>query len=284
MKFKGKTFHRVCSVGTPYSLFLYLCYSTMEQIRDTMFIYSPFGENRLHFDCLPGQYLCDSNYLWTGFKAWFSRLPHIAWIPYLYEYWFHCPHLEKTDELYAQDFTIFGTFLCAHDYTLIEDAPHCFSAWVRKRHQSNVSRRRLRNSKSYRLQRILKGGNVGYRDGDSPHCKGLLLTVDDDAEYLRHIPRKIIHPAELWPTFSPEKKALILHLYGTTKEDIERLKTKSIVIYTQPLYPDLISKGDYIDILKRLVNKYPKGEVVIKTHPREKVDMRALFPDVMVFD
>lgn len=284
MKFNGQTFHRVCSVGSPYSLFLYLCDSTMEQIKDTMFIYSPFGENRLHFDCLPGQYLCDSNYLWTGFKAWLSKQPHIAWLPYLYEYLFHCPHLQESDELYAQDFTSFGTYLCAHDYTLIEDSPCCFSAWTKQHHQGFVDRRKLRSSKSYRFQRLLKGGNVGYFYGDSPHCKGLLLTEDDDAEYVRHIPRKIIHPVEMWSTFSPEKKALILHLYGTTQEDIEQLKTKPIVIYTQPLYPDCISKDDYIDILKRLVARYPKDQIVIKTHPREAVDMKALFPDVMVFE
>ena len=284
MKFNGQTFHRVCSVGSPYALFLYLCDSTMEQIKDTMFIYSPFGENRLHLDCFQGHYICDSNYLWTGFKAWLSKQPHIAWLPYLYEYLFHCPHLQESDELYAQDFTSFGTYLCAHDYILIETVPHCFTAWAKEYHKEYRNRRQLRASKSYSLQRLMKGGNVGYSRGDSPHCKGLLLTVNDDAEYLRHVPRKIIHPIEMWQTFSEEKKALILHIFGTTKEDIEQLKSKSIVIYTQPLYPDFISEDDYIDILKRLVAKYPKDQVVIKTHPREKVDMKELFPDVMVFD
>ena len=203
---------------------------------------------------------------------------------WLFERWvmlFRIPRIKKSDTLFAQDHLALASYICAHDYTLIEDSPHIFT---------NVDNDGLRvqllarlSLKQSRLRRMLYGSENGLKYGMSKHCKRLLLTQDDPSEYVRGIPREVVNIKHMWAQSSEEKRQYILSVFNLTAQDISTFRGRDIVIFTQPLYPDRFSQDEAIEIYKHIVGKYPHEELIIKPHPRDNAPYNKLFPDIPIF-
>lgn len=94
---------------------------------------------------------------------------------------------------------------------------------------------------------------------------------------------EILNLKELWNKKNKLEKEKILEIFQISKEDIENLKKKNIILYTQPLSEDgIISEDEKVNLYRKILKNYDIDNVVIKIHPREKTKYKELFPNVEV--
>ncbi len=76
-----------------------------------------------------------------------------------------------------------------------------------------------------------------------------------------------------WLEKSSEQKQKIASIFGLDEQDLAVLKTKSVVLVTQPLSEDgIVSEAEKKRLYQGIIASYPAGSVVIKPHPREKTN------------
>ncbi|MEG2256476.1 MAG: glycosyltransferase family 52, partial [Cetobacterium sp.] len=57
------------------------------------------------------------------------------------------------------------------------------------------------------------------------------------------------------------------------------------ILFTQPLSEDnIITEEEKIEIYLKIIKKYPKDRLIIKTHPREKTNYKNIFKEYLVLD
>lgn len=87
----------------------------------------------------------------------------------------------------------------------------------------------------------------------------------------------------LWKQKSIEEKKWILHFFDFQQKHLELLRTKKVILFTQPLSEDgIMSEEEKIEIYRKILEKEEIKELVIKTHPRERTEYRKYFVDVSV--
>lgn len=100
-------------------------------------------------------------------------------------------------------------------------------------------------------------------------------------EYEEKIER--INLKKLWDNKSNEEKKELLNIFGVKNEIVEKIKGKKIILFTQPLSEDgIIKEEEKINLYKKIIKKYNKEEIVIKTHPRERTNYEVIFGDCLV--
>ena len=100
-------------------------------------------------------------------------------------------------------------------------------------------------------------------------------------EYEEKVER--INLKKLWDNKSNEEKKELLNIFGVKDEIVEKIKGKKIILFTQPLSEDgIIKEDEKIELYRKIIKKYNKGEIVIKTHPREKTSYEVIFEDCLV--
>lgn len=78
-------------------------------------------------------------------------------------------------------------------------------------------------------------------------------------------------------TFNEQKK--IAAVFGVTPKELEVLKTKKVILITQPLSEDgIVTETEKQRLYKSILSNYSPDEIVIKPHPREKTNWTLLFP------
>ncbi|MDY6264639.1 MAG: hypothetical protein SPM09_09550 [Fibrobacter sp.] len=253
-----KHFNRFCHIGSIYSLLLYIAYSTDEQLRDTFYIFDWMIPNEF------AQKFKNSYHFHRH-----SFIPRMfSWIDLFIQKKLFCPCIDKESELFANDHLWSSSAVIDnHSYTLLEDsAGICSNYWcgnLRHKYES------YRKSKSYKIRNFLFGSVEGFPHANNEICTDLLLTTDDFPDY---ISKKTIHRIKwfgLWNTFSKWKQEYIKNVYDISTEDLDFIKTKKIVLFTQPLYPDLISAKEHERIYQAIIEKYPIEKMLIKVHPRD---------------
>lgn len=96
---------------------------------------------------------------------------------------------------------------------------------------------------------------------------------------------EIINLKKLWKSKTKEEQKEILEVFNFNKEIIERLNERNIILYTQPLSEDgLIEEKEKINLYLKIISKYPKSEIVIKTHPREKTNYKNILKDILIIE
>lgn len=93
---------------------------------------------------------------------------------------------------------------------------------------------------------------------------------------------EIINLKELWSKKNKDEKNKISEIFlgENFKDIIKKLKGKEIILFTQPLTE--IEENEKIEIYRRIIDKYPKDKLIIKTHPREITDYKKYFDDIEV--
>lgn len=96
---------------------------------------------------------------------------------------------------------------------------------------------------------------------------------------------RLINPRTLWEELPYLEKESILDIFGVDINFLESISEKSIVVFTQCLSEDgFISEKVKIEIYTKLLLNYPIKDVIIKTHPRELTNYKAIFPEAQVID
>ena len=68
-------------------------------------------------------------------------------------------------------------------------------------------------------------------------------------------------------------------------EKLKRIKSKKYLLLTQPLSEDgTLSEKEKIEIYSEILSNYDLKDIVIKVHPREKLNYRNIFPEVEILD
>lgn len=108
---------------------------------------------------------------------------------------------------------------------------------------------------------------------------------------LAPIPKEIAHKVEiinlkeLWSKKTLEEQNKILNIFSFDLDIKKKIQGKELILFTQPLSEDgIITEKEKIEIYSKIIKKYPKDKLIIKTHPREKTNYKNLFKECLVLD
>jgi hypothetical protein len=133
---------------------------------------------------------------------------------------------------------------------------------------------------------LLGGPLMGYdKFGNNPYCDRIILTGLNRKRGMKDDKRiQWIDIRELWLRSSLEKQEKILSIFSVTPEDIDILKGKDAILFTQCFSEDhWMTEKEKISMYEGIVKNIKSGKLVIKPHPRETTDYRIYFPDACVF-
>lgn len=100
-------------------------------------------------------------------------------------------------------------------------------------------------------------------------------------EYEEKIER--INLKELWQKKNEEEKKEILDIFNIREDILEKISSKKVILFTQPLSEDgIIEEKEKIELYKKIITKYNEKELVIKKHPREKTKYEEIFKECLV--
>ena len=268
-----KKMKNVCIVATNYALLLYLIKMSDDDIKHTFFIFdcsmpTTTGKNIDQLYRMP-------NYSFTS--HFLKRL--------ILRYNYLKLNFSSNISIYAQDhFLAAEVFIGKKDYTFIEDSAKICS----KYYQSKDGIAYLKKSKrlNVKLKQFFQGSLYGGKFAHNNQVKELLLTEEDDADFISGKPRLFVPTInhELWLSFSEWKRRFILKTFGVNELFFEQLKKDSILLLTQPLTESRgFSTDDQIEVYKNIICNYPSEKVIIKTHPRDlQIKYEEYFPMCVV--
>lgn len=137
-----------------------------------------------------------------------------------------------------------------------------------------------------RLKRLVRLENPFYNfSGEDNSVEKIYLTG------LGKIPTsikekvEIINLKKLWEEKTIEERSKILNFFDINLEKLKRIKSKKYLLLTQPLSEDgTLNEKEKIEIYSNILSNYDLKNVVIKVHPREKLNYKNIFPEVEVLD
>ncbi len=259
-----KKYGRVCIVDTVQTLFLYLLISSEEEVLSTFFFVSegipaPIRQHLSH-------YFIPRKKRNRFFKALFLiRLRLIA--PFRWRF------LNQA-ELYGHDHLTYSSAIISNrKITVIEDGFINYISQTKKHKKTDV------------FGRFLFGGSFMRPFGDHNLTKKIILTKDLVTPFLEGKELCVISIQNLYQDAPQGKKDLILKIFNISREELNLLKQRDKILFTQAFEADqIITEEEKIVLYRNILKKYNQEEVIIKTHPREKTNYKELFPDVLVFD
>lgn len=94
---------------------------------------------------------------------------------------------------------------------------------------------------------------------------------------------QVISLKNLWERKSEKFKNEIVDIFGFDKKILERKNIENIVLLTQPLSEDFdFTEEEQVKLYMKIVKKYPKERLIIKPHPRDKVDYLKYFNEYYI--
>ena len=272
-------FNRVYIGYTVYSLYLYLLYSTEEEINNTFFFLGEGIDESIRNKLENRYYFSDDEY---RHKNIFSRYSYRVRLRYQsHRKW---PFL-KDAHLFVQDhFFYSGALIAKRNYTLIEDAPNVYY-----RHRTYIQQQQ-KTVKEYvykvdsLFRKWIENSYYGTL-GDNPQCKSILMTNIESDPILDGKELIQVIETEYWNAAAETKRNKILTIFNITSEDLAQLNKRKVIVFTQNFASlGFLSEQELIDIYAERITKHLSNEIIIKKHALDKVDYRKYFPDAYVFD
>jgi hypothetical protein len=260
--------NRVFATGSVWSILIYLLYSDVKDVKRTHFYFidtSIHPDIRKKFNGVTLKTKFWDNHWWRlhQFYSIFEPIVYRLRWPFLMNSEFY--GIDQGAEIQA----IFGR----NSYTLIEDGTKDY-----------IINRKISTRPFEKLRNFLWGPINGHDFGNNDSCKKIILTQKPTNEYLVQKGEQI-DLRKCWEESSEEKQELILNLFSITPSDIKMMSSKSVLLLTQPISEDkACTESDKIRYYKEIIDCYGEGNVLIKTHPREKTKYQEIFPQTVVFD
>lgn len=92
---------------------------------------------------------------------------------------------------------------------------------------------------------------------------------------------EIIELKKLYSQKNISEIEMILKVFNLEKVNLENLKAKKYILFTQPLSEDgYLSENEKVEIYDKIIKKYPKKDLIIKTHPREITNYKEKFGEI----
>lgn len=265
----------VCLVATQYTLLLYLLYSSMQDIKDTYFIFT-YGIHQdiaVHF---PKSVFIKKDAFFHGKKI-------KQWLYCYYLRMFKLRFVGKKTQVYAQDhLNISPSLLYNRNYILLEDSP--FIESVYRNSERYKTKERYKKQDNYKLVKWLYGKTFWCEFGNNDLCKGIVMSENEGyIDFLDGKKRYICPLQESWEKCSKEKKEYILSVFNLSETDIQELGQYKTILFTQPLYPDCLTEEEHRSVFSKILANYSIDNLIIKKHPRDVCDYSTIVPDVKVF-
>jgi hypothetical protein len=269
---------RVCIVDTIYTLFVYLLYSSEDELKHTYYFFTN-GVAKSIRDKFASHYFFDVTKKIN--KNIFWRIINLYIIGY-----FRWPFL-RTAEIFGHDQTPLSTFIIRkRNYTYIEEAPKRLSVYLGEKLYSDLGEFWSNNSFHATIRKFLYhfiSGVYMRPVANNTQCKAVILTEDDEVPYIAEKAKHVIPLSIAWKNSSEEKKQYILDIYEVSKDTINALQDKTYIFLAQQ-FNTVISDTETINIYKEILKKYDPACMVIKSHPRDTIDYKKYFPGIFVFD
>lgn len=137
-----------------------------------------------------------------------------------------------------------------------------------------------------RLKRVIRLENPFYNfSGEDKGVEKIYLTGLGEIPASIKEKVEIIGLKKLWDEKTIEERNKILNFFDINLEKLKRIKSKKYLLLTQPLSEDgTLSEKEKIEIYSEILSNYDLKNVVIKVHPREKLNYRNIFPEVEILD
>lgn len=175
-------------------------------------------------------------------------------------------------EIYGQDHIRLGNILVGMgDFYLIEDGSYSYNNYKKSTNKfKNIVKKIIGiNSILGRHKNIKKI----YLTGIAPIPKEIAHKVE------------VINLKELWNKKTLEEQNEILDIFSFDLNVKEKIKGRDLILFTQPLSEDkVITEKEKIEIYSKIIKKYPKDKLIIKTHPREKTNYKEIFKEYLILD
>ena len=272
--FRRKQFPIVCHFSSTYSLLLYLCYSSQKEIDDTFFVFSEtFPKeiaNNFENSCFIPKYKeCSRFYVQK------------KWIISRYFKWFCIPKVKKTTKVFSQDHTTMLQLLIGnHPYIMVAENPimeEILKNYIPNQTQDISPKQYIYVWMYQKLVGPIYGCHWGYNN----LCYGALIEDKDSEKFFEGKKIVVLNLKKAWNNKAVLEKNKLLRLYGLNISELEVMKKKKVIVFTQPFVPEMTIEENQ-KFMVRLINKYSHEDVVIKVHPRDKIDYEQLFPDILV--
>ena len=94
---------------------------------------------------------------------------------------------------------------------------------------------------------------------------------------------EIINLNKLWRNKTIKEKERILEIFGFNNKIIKSIEKRSLILYTQPLSEDgILTEKEKIELYYKIILKYPKEKLILKTHPREITKYENFFKGIEI--
>ncbi|WP_314646826.1 glycosyltransferase family 52 [Prevotella multiformis] len=261
---------RVCFPGSLYVFTFYLLMSSKEEILNTLY----FFDKNIHVTIR--NKMPKVHFLKEGIKNRYALAL--------------CSLINKSKypELNCAD--IFGLdfrwdILRGHQMNYIEDAPSIFDIWE----TSPMYRNYIKSTKSNLLKKwarkMIFGNYYGCPVATSSMVTDIYTSSPVEKPYLNNKRHHVVDLRKEWNDSPQEKKDLILSIFDVSQDTLKRLQSRKIILLTQAFSDDhFVTDKEQIEIYRKILSHYNEEDVVMKPHPRDKIDYRKFFPKVMYFD
>ena len=278
MTLVNKYYNRVYIGYTTYSLYLYLLFSSLEEIKETFFFVGEGIHESIRNQLHNKYYFSDGEY---EKKRPLSRIIHRVRLrlnsrrkwPFL-----------KTAQIFAQDHFYYSRGLIGRrKYTLIEDAPNIFTCHRDRLNRLNFSKTATVFLKSLLYQILENSFNREF--GDNGFCNAVLITNMESDSILTGKQLIQVHDVQCWNQAIETKQTEILSVFNISSSDLIQLKKRKVILLTQNFATlGYVSEQELVGIYAERLKKYSQDDIVIKNHPLDKVQYQKYFPEVYVFD
>lgn len=277
----------VCIVGTAYSLFLYLLYHPVEVVENTIFLLGAAIQRevarQLPRYVFPQKFTLRGN-RWTSAvirRCGLSRFFVVGLVDRVILWGFNRLFVSGRT-VYAQDHIVIGSrLLCKADYVLLEDAPGIFTGCLKS---SYWREKNFRGWNAFK-QHLLMGATYGKGLGRNEQCQNRIVTEKSDleSEVLRGKRPELVSLEKMWLEASEGKRNFILKVFGVDNKAIADMSGAETIIFTQPFNSDCgLSEEEVVTIYRPYVERYSKGGLILKNHPRDTIDYSRHFPGVTI--
>ncbi len=275
----NKKYKNVCNVCTEYSLFLYLLFMPIEEIRETFYIFNPYGINEKIIRRIPDSYVMPNYNKWNVIKKVYITL--FGWLHFRLIKLAKIPNFDGTS-IYGNDISRYDAVIIGnHPYSLIEDGAgsieQSYIGFFKKFDDKKQA------SRFYPILRMLNGPTYFKRFGTNSLCTDVYSTSSIPPSLIKDKKLHLMNLRDLWDKCSQEKIFYILKIFDIEEKDIKELTSRKTIIFTQPLFPDFISLSEHSHLYSKLLMNYDCSSIVIKTHPRDNYPYERLNKDVFVF-